>query len=116
MYLLKLQDGRTLFYGLDSGPYFRETIDALKNVYVNIYISEATGGTKPSAPESTHMNLQNVYDLACTLFEQGTIDKNSILYLTHINHRTGHDQMEEGVQKLGFPIHTVVAYDGLSIL
>ncbi|MBQ7050108.1 MAG: hypothetical protein IJN87_05700 [Firmicutes bacterium] len=115
MYLLELPDGRTLFYGLDSGPYFKETIDALKNVYVNIYISEATGGTKPSAPESTHMNLQNVYDLACTLYEQGTIDKNSILYLTHINHRTGHDQMLEGVEKLKFPVKTVVAFDGLKI-
>ena len=115
MYLLELPDGRTLFYGLDSGPYFQETIDALKNVYVNIYISEATGGTKPSAPESTHMNLQNVYDLACTLYEQGTIDDNSILYLTHINHRTGHDQMLEGVEKLKFPVKTVVAFDGLKI-
>ena len=115
MYLLEFPDGRTLFYGLDSGPYFQETIEALKNVYVNIYISEATGGTRPSAPESTHMNLQGVYDLACTLFEQGTIDQNSILYLTHINHRTGHDQMEEGVQRLNFPVKTVVAYDGLVI-
>lgn len=116
MYLIELPDGRNLFYGLDSGPYFPETIEALSKVHIDIYISEATGGTMPSAPESTHMNLQHVRDLAEILYSQGTISDKSTIYLTHINHRTGHDQMVEGVKKLEFPVPTIVAWDGLKIL
>lgn len=115
LYLLELPDGRTLFYGLDSGPYFAETLTALKNHRIDIFISEATGGIQPTAPESTHMNLQNVRDLADQLCRQGTLHKDSILYLTHINHGTGHDQMIDGVSRLHFPIQTIVAYDGCKI-
>lgn len=116
MYLVELPDGRNLFYGLDSGPYFQETMDALKGVHIDIYISEATGGTRPSAPESTHMNLEHVYNLMQKLYAQGTVNDRTTLYLTHINHRTGYDQMVEGVRKLQFPIETIVAWDGLRIL
>ena len=35
---------------------------------------------------------------------------------THINHNSTHDDNVDGVEKLGFPIPTVVAYDGLKIL
>ena len=116
MYLVELPDGRNLFYGMDSGPYLAETIEALKEVYIHIYISEATGGIQEMGPGSTHMNLQNVYDLACTLYQQGTIDENSRLFLSHINHGTGHDQMVERVETLQFPVPTMVAWDGLRIL
>lgn len=116
MYLLELPDGRKVFYGLDSGPYFKETLEALKGFYIDIFISEATGGTRPSAPESTHMNLEHVRNLMTQLTEQGTVDEKTVLYLTHINHRTGYDQMVEGVEKLQFPMKTIVAWDGLKIL
>lgn len=116
LYLLELPDGRTIFYGLDSGPYFEETLEALKAHRIDIFISECTGGIQPSAPESTHMNLQNVRDLTDTLLQQGTLHRESILYLTHINHGTGHGEMEDGVKRLNFPIQTIVAYDGCKIL
>ncbi len=116
LYLIELPDGRTLFYGLDSGTYFPETIEALKPHRIDIFVSECTGGTQPSPPESTHMNLDKVHILVETLLEQGTLHKGSVLYLTHINHHTGHDEVEEGVRRLGFPIKTHVAYDGLKIL
>lgn len=116
LYLLELPDGRNLFYGLDSGRYFPETVEALKNYRIDLFISECTGGIQPSAPESTHMNLENVRRLVDVLLAQGTLHQNSILYLTHINHGTGHDEMEDGVRRLQFPIETHVAYDGLKIL
>jgi len=57
LYLIDLPDGRTLFYGLDSGPYFPETIEALKPYRIDIFISEATLGTRTSSPGSQHMGL-----------------------------------------------------------
>lgn len=116
LYLLELPDGRNLFYGLDSGRYFPETIEALSKHRIDIFISESTGGARPTAPESTHMNLEDVRQLVDVLFAQGTLHKDSVLYLTHINHHTGHDEMEEVVRRLRFPIETHVAYDGLKIL
>lgn len=116
LYLIELPDGRNLFYGLDSGPYFAETIDALKGHTIDIFISEATGGMRPTAPESTHMNLKNVRDLVDILLAQGTLKNDSELYLTHINHGTGHDEMLAGVEQFAFPIKTTVAWDGLQIL
>ena len=116
LYLIELPDGRTLFYGLDSGCYFPETIESLKNYRIDLFISEATIGMRPASTGSTHMNLENVRKLVDVLLSQGTLHKDSILYLTHINHHTGHDEMEDGVRQLQFPIETHVAYDGLKIL
>lgn len=116
LYLLELPDGRKLFYGLDSGPYYPETLEALKNHRIDILISEATRGTLPHVPGSTHMDLLDVRELAGQLYAQGTLHDESILYLTHVNHHTGHDAMMKKVKELEFPVPTIVAYDGLCIL
>lgn len=117
MYLIELPDGRRLFYGLDSGPYFEETIDSLKGYHVDIFISEATGGTAVAEGEGRqHMYLTDVYALTEALLRQKTVSADTKLYLTHINHSTSHSQMEEAVKKMQFPVETVVAYDGLKIL
>lgn len=117
MYLIELPDGRSLFYGLDSGPYLRETLDALKNCHIDIFISEATGGTAAAVGEERqHMYLSDVYSLVEILLSQKTVSADTRLYLTHINHTTSHSQMEEAVKKMNFPIETTVAYDGLKIL
>lgn len=116
LYLLELPDGRTLFYGLDSGPYFPETLEALRTRRIDIFISEATRGVNAPVPEGTHMCLADVRQLAGTLYEQGTLHDGSVLYLTHINHGTGHDQMLQRVEELYFPVRTAVAYDGCRIL
>lgn len=116
LYLLELPDGRTLFYGLDSGPYFPQTIEALKGHQIDLFISEATRGTLPHLPEAQHMDLVAVRELAGQLYQQGTLHDGSVLYLTHINHHTGHDAMLQRVEELAFPVKTIVAYDGLKIL
>lgn len=117
MYLIELPDGRSLFYGLDSGPYLEETLDALRGHHVDIFISEATGGTATAEGEGRqHMYLSDVYSLTETLLRQKTISYDTKFYLTHINHSTSHSQMEEAVEKMHFPIETTVAYDGLKIL
>lgn len=117
MPLIELPDGRTLFYGLDSATYFPETLEALKGRHVDLYISEnAVGCLKNAEPHPSHMRLCDVYELAKTLVSQGTLDQSSTLYLTHINHRSGHAENEAAVQEMQFPVKTVVAYDGLKIL
>ena len=117
MYLVELPDGRALFYGLDSGTYFPETLQALSRHRIDIYISEnSVGAAKDRQPHPAHLRLVDVKELADQLFAQGTLQENSILYLTHINHGSSHEENLQAVEELRFPIKTVVAYDGLKVL
>lgn len=116
MFLIELPDGRKMFYGLDTGTYFPETLTALQQHHIDIYISENTGGSCPSFNHPVHMCLDDVKKLAEELMAQGTLDQRSVLYLTHISHRTTHAQNEEAVKTMLFPVQTVVTYDGMKIL
>lgn len=116
MYLIILPDGRKLFYGLDSGEYFKETIDALKKVKIDIYVSEATFGVSKECIDGMHMNMTQVRALMDVLIEQGTVSDKTKLYLTHISHRGGFDEMEKAIDDLKFPIKTYITYDGMKIL
>lgn len=115
MYLIEFPDGRKLFYGLDSGCYFPETLEALKEHHIDIYITEATFGVRNVA-HPYHMSLYHVRELIGTLYNQGTLSDNSCVYLTHINHCSSHSQMLQLTEELHFPIPTTVAWDGLRIL
>lgn len=116
MYLIELPDGRKMFYGLDTGIYFPETLKALQQHRIDIYISENTGGSCPAFNHPVHMCLDDVKKLAEDLMAQGTLDQGSVLYLTHISHRSTHAQNEEAVKTMLFPVKTVVTYDGMKIL
>ena len=118
LYLIFLPDGRTLFYGLDSGEYLPETIDALKAYHIDFFISEATGGTQDKIIHKVHQSIRQVRDLTEILFKQGTLDPNSRLYLTHISHNyfSTYSNLLAKVEELAFPIPATVAYDGLKIL
>ena len=115
LYLLELRDGRKLFYGLDSGAYLPDTIDNLRKVEIDIFISEATRGSLPTG-SSNHLNLKGVHQLVEQLYCQGTLSDNSVVYLTHINHNTSHSQMVENTEQMHFSVPTIVAWDGLKIL
>lgn len=116
MYLLELPDGRKLFYGLDSGEYFEHTLDELKKHKIDIYISEASIGTCLEYGGKGHLDIYGVKKLADILFNQGSIDENTQMYLSHISHRTSHTDMLKAVEELDFPIKTYVAVDGMKIL
>ena len=115
MYLIELPDGRKLFYGLDSGVYFPETVDALRQHRIDIYISENTIGPSEFPKYPSHMGMADVKALADKLFEQGTLDRQSRLYLTHINHQSTHKQNTEAVEAMSFPVQTIVTYDGMKL-
>lgn len=116
MYLFFLPSGRTLFYGLDSGRYFPETIEMLKEYKIDIFISESTFGVDKKCADGMHMNMLDVRQLIGTLFEQGTVTDKTLLYLTHISHRGGFDEMEKAAIELKFPMPITIAYDGMKVL
>jgi len=117
-YLIKLADGRLMYYGVDSGYYLDETFDYLKNYKLDIFITECTYPRERPIEESVpnHMDLSRCVENMDKLYENGTIDKNTKIYATHIDCRgKNHAQLEEYFAKLDRDYTVNVAYDGLSI-
>lgn len=115
LYLLELPDGRTLFYGLDSGPYFPETLQALRGRHIDIMVSECAFGTV-QCNHKQHLDIWELKNLIDKLYAQGTLDENSHLFVTHINHGTSYNEMLKALGELGFPILATVCHDGIKIL
>ena len=117
-YLVKLEDGRMLYYGVDSGYYIDETFEFLKNYKLDIFISECTYPRERPIEESVpnHMDLSRFVENADKLFENGTIDADTLIYATHIDCRgLNHAQLEDYFVNLNRKYKVNVAYDGLSI-
>jgi len=117
-YLVKLADGRMLYYGVDSGYYIDETFNALKNYKLDIFISECTYPRKRPIEESVpnHMDLSRCVENMDKLYENGTIDENTSIFVTHIDCRgKNHAQLEEYFENLAKVYKVTVAYDGLSL-
>lgn len=117
-YLVKLHDGRLLYYGVDSGYYIDETFDILKNYKIDIFISECTYPRERPIEESVanHMDLSRCVENFDKLYENGTIDKDTKIYITHIDCRgKNHSQLEEYFANLEREYKVIVAYDGLSV-
>lgn len=114
-YLFEFPDGRVLFYALDSGYYFEETFDYLKNVKLDILISECTFPIENMGID-VHMGLTEERENLNRLLSQGTIDENTAVYLTHIcGVGMTHDELVEYWKKENMKCKITVAYDGLSI-
>ena len=115
LYLLELPDGRTLFYGLDSGPYFFDTLEALRGYHIDVFVSECAIGTMEMI-HGQHLNMRELKELTEQLYARGTLDENSTLFITHINHGTSHNEMLKALGEMDFRIPAAVCYDGIKIL
>jgi phosphoribosyl 1,2-cyclic phosphate phosphodiesterase len=118
-YLVRLPDGRKLYYGLDTGWYLEETFEALKGVELDILISECTFGLTPGRGERPdgHLDAFSCMNLFHALAEQNTVGPDTNIYLTHINHYTStHRDLEAYFAEQNFPSPITVAWDGLSIM
>lgn len=121
-YLVKLKNGKLMYYALDSGYYHEETFDILKNYKLDILIGECTFPREnPKRPDGeyacpVHMDLISCVDTLDRLFENGTIDEKTDIYLTHIEAKgLNHAELEEYFAKLDRKYSAKIAYDGLSI-
>jgi phosphoribosyl 1,2-cyclic phosphate phosphodiesterase len=117
-YLLRLQDGRKLYYGVDTGWYLPETFRALENAALDVLISECTFGLTPGRGPHPggHLDAPSCMGLFRQLLEQGTLHEGTHIYLTHINHFTStHAELVEWFAAQHFPCRITVAYDGLRI-
>ncbi|MCI8386872.1 MAG: hypothetical protein HFE63_00195 [Clostridiales bacterium] len=117
-FLIKLPNGKLMYYGLDSGYYLDETFDALAGSKLDLLISECTMPilTDDGKNSRGHLNLHTALRVFERLFGQGTIDENTQVWLTHIAPiGSTHAELCEYIGKLELPYKLDVGYDGLSL-
>lgn len=108
--------GKTFFYASDTGLFYPETFEYLKGQHLDAMAVECTFGKAAISREAHHLNLEHPFETIDCLIGQGTVDDDTMIYLTHIGHKGGllHEELNEVVQRR-YGGHVCVAYDGLRI-
>lgn len=118
-YLVKLSDGRSMYYAVDTGYFLEETLAALDGARLDILICECTHGAAAGRGErpAFHLDVDSCFALFGHLLEREAITPNTQIYLTHINHKqpATHAQLQELCDEKQFPAPVTVAWDGLAI-
>lgn len=117
-YLIYLQDGKCIYYGLDTGKYEQDTIDYLKNCKVDILVSECTfGNAEDTYYDPGHLSYTTCIEMIEKLRAQNTLAEDCQIYLTHINHlhTAYHEKLQKMFNNTGLPYRFQVAYDGMQI-
>ncbi|MGI5958153.1 MAG: MBL fold metallo-hydrolase [Massiliimalia sp.] len=116
-YLVELPSGVKFYYGLDTGWYLPETLEALKGQKLDFLISECTFGLTPREPHpGGHLDAASCRELFPILLEQGTLTDQSRIYLAHINHYTSnHQELCEFFENWKFTCPITVCWDGFEI-
>ena len=106
-------EGKSIFYGHDSGLYPEATLAALADGGpLDIAVFDCTyGGAKSS--NRGHMGVDGVVQMAQTLRERGAVTAQTKLIATHFSHNGG--LMHEELVEAFLPHGIAVAYDGIVV-
>lgn len=107
------RDGKTIFYGHDSGVYPQETLDALSDgTPLDIALLDCTcGGLKTG--NRGHMDVFGVMQMARELRERGAITDKTRVIATHFSHNGG--LLHEELMQTFLPHKIEVAFDGMTV-
>ena len=113
MFLIE-KDGRSLFYGNDTGC-FDTQIDrwlAEQGKHIDLLSLDCTKGAVEQGYH-THMSMTEGKSIADRFEALGIIDEHTVRYYNHFTHHCGmlHSELEEEAKKYGFR----VTYDGLEV-
>lgn len=108
------RDGKTMFYGNDTG-FFGEDIDnwlADNGKSIDLMSLDCTKGDMPYTYK-THMGMEEGRAIADRFRSKGIINENTKLIYTHFSHNCGmiHDELEIAAGKYGFGI----SHDGMTL-
>lgn len=113
LYLIE-KDGKTIFYGNDTGVFTHEIDEyLLKTTTVIDFLSlDCTKGDYHYTYQS-HLSMTEAYGIYERLVKVGAVTPNTIKYFTHFTHncKMTYPELCESAKKYGFS----VAFDGLEI-
>jgi phosphoribosyl 1,2-cyclic phosphate phosphodiesterase len=111
--LLITRQGKTLFYGHDSGLYPEPTLDALqKHGHVDLVLMECTGGGQQTTNRN-HLSATGVRQMQNELKSRGVITEKSRVVVTHFSHNG--KWLHEELVAFFTPLGIDVAYDGMTL-
>ena len=114
-YLIE-KDGKTTLYASDTGRFFPETMAYLSKVVLDTLVIEGTFGQKILSETAGHLDRESLCLMLDTMFEQGTLTKNSRIYVTHIGHKGVYTHYDyQAYLDERYHGQVVVAWDGLRI-
>ncbi|QJD84213.1 MBL fold metallo-hydrolase [Cohnella herbarum] len=105
------KDGKSILYGHDSGDFPEETWEWLKDKRLDLAILECTMGNVDY--RKTHMNVEAVLETTAQLREQGIMNQDGRVVVTHFSHNAQllHSELEE----IFLPHSITVAFDGMIV-
>ena len=105
------RNGKTVFYGHDSGLYPEETLNALENgPPFDIALFDCTHGGQ-AIPDRNHMGVGGVIKMAAEMKKRGLVKPTTKLVATHFSHNGG--LLHEELCETFLPHGILVAYDGM---
>jgi len=116
-YLIE-KNNHKMYYALDSGYFYDETFDHLKDQHLNIFVGELTFPTLTNKcnENSEHMDINMFIKNLNKLYEIKAIDDNTKVYATHISCTDmNHEEIVNYFKTLNLPYVITIAYDGLEI-
>lgn len=86
-YLIRLPDGRKLFYACDTGRVLPETLEELAGEQVDLLIMECTFGSRRLEKTSGHLDVYSFLDTMEQFRDRQVIRPDTQVYSTHLNHK-----------------------------
>lgn len=111
------ENGKKLYYAVDSGYFIDETFQALEGQALDLFIGECTFPAKDLVRrEDGHMDLIRVMENLDKLYEIGAVNDKTRVFLTHIGPvGMTHEELCRYFETIDRPYSITVAYDGLEI-
>jgi phosphoribosyl 1,2-cyclic phosphate phosphodiesterase len=107
------RDGRSLFYGHDSGLYPAATLDALQSAGpVDVALLDCTHTTRTGLDFKHHLGIETMLRMTTNLRRRGVVTDQTRLIATHFSPHSGAKSHEELVRLL-LPHGVEVAFDGM---
>ncbi|BBH19442.1 hypothetical protein Back11_07870 [Paenibacillus baekrokdamisoli] len=105
------KDGKSIFYGHDTGLLPEETWVWLTNHKLDLAILDCTNGNLPFT--GSHLNIEAVLAIRNRMQEEGILRPEGKTVVTHFSHNIGllHDEL----RAIFDPEDIIVAYDGMML-
>ena len=110
------KDGKNIYYACDTGLFFPETMEYLKQFRLDTLIIEFTFGLAQLPRDGKHLTLTLLQETLEALKAQDTINEETRIYATHIGHKGKlmHEDCNLALKAI-WDGNIETAYDGMRI-